>query len=869
MAANIPARSISAPSPNDIVPLPMNDAPFSGGPFFGGPFFGGIDEMVDGQGRLRPHWRPVLGGVAALGEGGLAERARRLDLAFEEEGVAAVLPGGGEAGKLWRCDPVPLPLASAEFAALEAGLVQRARLLGAILADLYGPQRVLAEGWLPPALVFANPGFLRPCHSAAPLPPPDLQLCAADLIRGPDGAWRVLADRVAGPSGLGLAQENRRLLGRVVPELFRGAEVAPLRPFFEFWQDALYRLAPAGRAYPGIALLSPGTDDPLWYEHMLLSRALGSALVEGADLTVRSGVVFLKTLKGLQQIDVLLRRLPGATLDPLELQASSPNGVVGLMAAMREGAVRIVNHPGADLLEAPALAAFLPALCRRLLAEELRIPAVETLWLGDPAALARFLAAPESWLLRPALEGGAPALAPAALSPEEWRGIEARLRHRPWDYAATAPPAPSVAPSFTPVGSGAKETMSLAPRPLILRLFVAGGGERDGGGRPWRAMPGGLARLIEPADILAGRLPASGVAKDVWVLADEDSDLVGPTMSALPPVPIRRTVGELPSRVADDCFWLGRYVERLEDTARLVRAALARIERGRSLPREYVERQSLDRVLIEARLIDRDAAASPAALAAQLLAVVRAGGAVHGCLEELARLTERTRDRLTSDMYAAFTQSLRAARAEAGRVGRSLDALAHAMTTSLRFSTIVAGIAAENMVRGGTWLFLELGRRLERGLAVSRIAAQALAEPPLRIETGLTLMLDLCDSAITYRSRYLTLIQPAPVLDLVLADETNPRSLAFQLAAIRTLLGSIAAGAETGLAEEAAALLAETQALVARLEASPDQGIEAAVLPPRLAAIGTRISALSDRLSRRYFALLPAAQALGFGELAA
>ncbi len=846
----------------------MNDAPFATG----------IDEMVDGQGRLRPHWRPVLGGVALLGDGGLAERARRLDLAFEEEGVAAVLPGAaGDASRIWHCDPVPLPLAGAEFAALEAGLAQRARLLAAILADLYGSQRLLAEGALPPALVFANPGFLRPCHSTAPLPPPDLQLCAADLLRGPDGTWRVLADRVAGPSGLGLAQENRRLLGRVLPELFRGAEVAPLRPFFDFWQDALYRLAPrlspsGGRAYPGIALLSPGTEDPLWYEHMLLSRALGSALVEGADLTVRSGVVFLKTLKGLQQIDVLLRRLPGAALDPLELQSNSANGVVGLMTAMREGAVRVVNHPGADLLEAPALAAFLPALCRRLLSEELRLPSVGTLWLGDPAALARVLAAPESWLLRPALDGGAPALAPAALTAEARSALETRLRHRPWDYAATEALAPSVAPSFTPPGIGPGNTpsgnapgnsMSLAPRPLILRLFIAGNGAA------WRAMPGGLARLLEPADILAGRLPASGVAKDVWVLAEEDSDLVGPTQAPLPPVSIRRTVGELPSRVADDCFWLGRYVERLEDTARLVRAALARIERGRSLPREYVERQSLDRVLIEAQLIDRDAAASPAALAAQLLAVVRAGGAVHTCLEALTRLTERTRDRLTSDMYAAFTQSLRAARAEAGRVGRSLDALSHAMSTSLRFSTIVAGIAAENMVRGGPWLFLELGRRLERAHAVARLAAQALAEPPVRIETGLTLMLDLCDSAIAYRARYLTLVQPAPVLDLVLADEANPRSLAFQLVAIRRLLGDIAAGAETSLAEEAAALLEEAQSLVARVSAGADQGIEAAVLPPRLAEIGARIGALSDRLSRRYFALLPAAQALGFGELAA
>ena len=823
----------------------------------------GIDEMVDGQGRLRPHWRPVLGGVANLGEGGLAERARRLDLAFEEEGVAAVLPAAGEPGKfetasIWRCDPVPLPLAGAEFAALEAGLAQRARLMAAILADLYGPQRLLAEGQLPPALVFANPGFLRPCHSPAPLPPPDLQLYAADLVRGPDGAWRVLADRLAGPSGLGLAQENRRLLGRVLPELFRGAEVAPLRPFFEFWQDALYRLAPAGRAYPGIALLSPGTRDALWYEHMLLSRALGSALVEGADLTVRSGVVFLKTLKGLQQIDVLLRRLPGAALDPLELAPNSTAGAVGLMAAMREAAVRIVNHPGADLLEAPALAAFLPALCKRLLGEELKLASLETLWLGEEASCKRFLAAPEAWLLRPALDGAAAAVAPAAMAAEAWLSVQARLRHRAWEYAATEAVAPSVAPSVMLQGSNS----GLIPRPLVLRLFLAGGADA------WRAMPGGLARVLEPGARLAGRLPQSGVAKDVWVLAEEDSDLIGPTAAPLPKLPIRRTVGELPSRAADDSFWLGRYVERLEDTARLVRAALARLERGRSLPREYVERQSLDRILLDARLIDRDATASPAALAAQLLALVRPGGAVNACLEELARLTERSRDRLTSDMYAAFTQSLRAARTEAGRVGRSLDALAHAMQVALRFSTIVAGIAAENMVRGGTWLFLELGRRLERAHSVARIATQALAEPPSRIETGLILMLDLCDSAITYRSRYLTLVQPAPVLDLVLADEANPRALAFQLAAIRRLLADVAAGAETSLAEEAASLLEETLALVARVSEGADQAVEAAVLPPRLAEVGARIGALSDRLSRRYFALLPAAQALGFGEAA-
>ena len=818
------------------------------------PFVPALDEMVDGQGRLRAHWRAVLNGIALLGEGGIIERARRLDLAFEDEGVASILPGAGESRTAWRCDPVPLPLANAEFASLEAGLVQRARLMGAILADLYGRQSLLAEGALPPALVYANPGFLRACHSPAELPPPDLQLYAADLVRGRDGVWQVLSDRLAGPSGLGLAQENRRLLGRVVPEFFRGVELRPLRPFFDFWQDALTGLAPSGRGYPGIALLSPGTADPLWFEHMFLSRALGSALVEGGDLTVRSGTVFLKTLKGLQQIDVLLRRLPGAAMDPLELQANSQTGVVGLMAAMREGAVRIVNHPGADLLEAPALACFLPALCHRLFGEPLQVPSVETIWLAEPEARARFLADPDHWLLRSALDGRAPAMAFAELAPEQREPLLGRLDYRPFEYAATAIVPPSVAPAAGPQG--------LTPQPIVLRLFlVCRSGE-------WRAMPGGLARVLAPEDRLTGRLPRSGLAKDVWVLAEEDADVVGPAAAALPPISIRRTVGALPSRVADNMFWLGRYVERLEDCARLVRAALNRLERGRSLPREHIERQTLDRILIEAGLIDQNAAVSPAALAAQLLAVVRSGGAIHLCLENLVSLTERTRDRLTSDMYAAFTQSQRLARTEAGRVGRSLDQLAHAMQTALRFSTIVAGIAAENMVRGGTWLFLELGRRFERAVAVVRVASQALADPPARVDTGLSLMLELCDSAITYRSRYLTVLQPAPVLDLVLADEANPRSLAFQLAAIRRLLAEVAGVGENSLGAEAAALQEQTISLVARVSAASDQAVEAALLPPQLADIGARIAALSDALSRRYFALLPAAQTLGFSESA-
>ncbi len=811
--------------------------------------------MVDGKGGLRPHWRGLIGAYSALGAGGLRERAIRLDRAFEEEGVTSVLPGA--TALAWRCDPVPLPIPAAEFAALEAGLAQRARLLEAVLDDLYGPQTLLADGTLPPALAFANPAFLRAGRFMET--PSRLQFYAADLLRGPDGGWLVLADRTAGASGVGFARENRRLLARVLPEAFRPVQVRQLRPFFDIWQDSLRRMAPmtadpSGRMNPTVALLTPGTGHPQWFEHMYLSRELSCALVEGGDLTVRGGAVFLKTLRGLQRVDVLLRRLDGRMIDPLELEPGSLIGVPGLFDAARTGSVRISNDPGSGAVEAPALSAFLPELCRRLLDERLQLASVPTMWLGEPRARALVQQDPSRWLIRPAMDGSAPSIAPLSLTPEQRTALLAQIEARPWDWAASAALPPSMAPCL--------EGDQLAPRPVVMRLFLVHDGLR------WQALQGGLARVMDEHDRLAGHLPRGGLSKDVWVLNEDRGDIVGPPVMPVQRLAIRRASGDLPSRVADNLFWLGRYVERLERAARLVRAAVARLARGAALlPREIAELQSLARCLAEAGCIRAEAAApaATATLAEALLASVREGGSIFAYFGEVGRLTESVRDRLTGDMYATFTQALRTVRADAAVVGRSLDGLSHAMVSILRYSTAVAGVAAESMVRGGGWLFLDLGRRVERAQEVASEVAIAIDQLPPRIETGLRLVLELCDSAITYRSRYLNALQPAPVLDLVLADQGNPRGLAFQLVAMHGLLDELMAtgpGREQ-LAGAAAGLLAEVEALVEGVLAAPDQAVAAAALPAQLAGISAGIASLSDRITRRYFALLPVAQTLG------
>jgi uncharacterized circularly permuted ATP-grasp superfamily protein/uncharacterized alpha-E superfamily protein len=787
-----------------------------------------LDEMVDGGGRVRPHWRGLLGSLSSLPDGGLAERAQLLDRAFEEEGSAGLLPSPAR-GAAGRLDPVPLVLNGTEFAGLAEGLIQRARLLEAILTDLYGQQRLLEDGLLPPELVFPNPAFLRPCRNAAR--GRFLHAYAADLVRGPDGQWRVMGDSVVAMDGLAHALGNRIHMARSMPEPARAVQMRPLRPFIETWRDVLQRAAGtevAGAA--AVALLTPGVGHPAWAEHVTLARDLSCALAEVGDLTARGGVLFLKTLRGLQPVRVLLSRVPGSTLDPLEIGGRPANGISGLMDAMRAGNVAVHNNPGAGLVEAPAMAAFLPSLCQALLGEALALPSLETLWLGEPAALARYLAAPGEFALRPAGRAGAEA--------------EAIAGH-PRGWAALARAVPSLAPTL--VGE------ALEPRPVTLRLFL----QHDGKG--WCCMPGGLARVLDAGE------QGGAVSKDVWVLSEERTEIRGPATLHIPALAIRRTAGDLPSRVADNLFWLGRYVERLDDSARLMRATLARLERAPMLPRDLAEIAALSRCLLDAKLITNEevpTSGDDSALRRALLHAGREGGRLHRLTGEVARLVEGTRDRLTGDMHAAFTVPLRDSRA-ALMSAKTPAALGVALGAMVRYASGVAGVAAENMVRGGAHSFLDLGRRLERGASVAALLGHLLDEAPARVESALALALELCDSVITYRTRYLHVLHPGPALDLVMADPANPRGLVFQLSAAEGLLASVEGGGDPTLSAWARRLRQEGEAMAAEVVAAADGASAATGLSGRLLALEVSVGALSDAIGRRYFTLIAAPRLLG------
>ncbi len=799
-----------------------------------------FDEMVTGSGGLRPAWSALIGTLHALPEGVFAARAARVSRQYAETGIA--YPGSGaqpQAAPLL-C-PIPMLLPAGEWDALSAGLDQRARLLDAIAADLYGPRHLLAEGLVPAHLVYANPRFLRPCCDIPPAGGVHVHAYAADLVRLPDGAWHVAADRLQAPGGIGAALQNRGVLVRTVPELFRATPVRRLEPFFEMWQARLAALAPpredGGPAR--VALLTPGQFAPSFLEHVFLARQLGATLVEGGDLTVRDGRVHLKTLSSLQRIDVLLRFMDDDFTDPLELRSDSMLGVPGLLQAIRAGRVAMVNAPGASVVESPELRPLLPALAARLLGETLRLhsaPALPdaALPVGEERRVFR--------AERPAGAGGRDL-------PRE-PGDGAPLR----DAAAEAPRR-SVAPVWTEGG--------LVPRPVTLRMFLVHDGSR------YAAMPGGFAKSSLPS----GRR----LVKDTWVAAGSDPpglDLrpggaaavlsSGPGRVRITPVP-----DDLRSRTADDLFWLGRYAERLDSAARVLRAATLRLTSESVGPGEATEIRHMLALLGELGLVEPVLAEMLPDGRALLAALPLAWGSdspLGDLFAAVGRIAQTLRDRLSKDMEVVVLGPLQQARAALARP-QDADRMIVALETLIGRVAAFGGMVGENMTQSSGWLFLDIGRRIERALYGAALLSELLDGTEREGEAPLEVALELSDSTITYHSRYLGTVQTGPVVDLLLSDPRNPRSVAFQLARIEAHLRELARGfsrAEAPGAEAATALLDALRAT--RLEGLEQPPVRAALLHS-LAGTSQRLYGLSDRLTRAYLSHTRMPTAVGYSSV--
>jgi uncharacterized circularly permuted ATP-grasp superfamily protein/uncharacterized alpha-E superfamily protein len=738
------------------------------------PLAGVHDELVGASGRLRPHYEPLVRSLNALGRHELASRWEAAKRTIRDNGVSYNAYGDPQGtDRSWTLDMMPLLIDPADWSRIEGAALQRVRLLNLVLADLYGPQRLLHDGVLPPSLVLANPAFLRACHGIVAPQGVHLHLLAVDLARSPDGEWRVLADGTQAPSGAGYTLENRIVLSRSLPEAFRDCHVQRLASFFRAHRDALMAAAPPERDNPRIVLLTPGPHSETYFEHAYLARYLGFTLVEGGDLTVRDGCVFLKTLEGLQRVDVILRRLDDSFCDPLELRADSTLGVAGLVQAAREGRVTIANALGSGVVETAAIAAFLPGLCRHLLGEELILPPAATRWCGHPDDLLYTLDHLDDLVIKPAFPSAdRQPIFGRTLTAAQRQALRNKLRARPDDFVAQK----EVALSTVPVWMG----HALEPRPLVLRIYVATAGDS------YVVMPGGLTRVSAEADVPIVSIQRGGGSKDTWVVTE------GPvsTVTLLSPSRIvvrrERRAADVPSRVADNLFWLGRHAERAEHMVRLLRSLVAYLTRE-DTTEDTPELVALLHILVDAKLLPRRLCKPMPLfdLERQLLSFLFKQDphtvGMRKTLAELRRVAMAVRDRLSLDTWRILNQLQQDFRLRRGGIQFD-DVLAHLnrMITDL---AAFSGMEMENMTRGQGWRFLDIGRRLERSLNMTALLRGSLSATP-SYEGTLEPMLDIADSGMTYRRRYFAEPQLAPVLDLLLADATNTRGLAFQLRAL-------------------------------------------------------------------------------------
>ncbi len=726
------------------------------------------DELSADGVSPRAHWSHLMESLEGIGSEELGRRCARAERRIRENGITYNIysdPLG--ANRPWAIDIVPFLISADEWRFIENGITQRAQLLSRILEDLYGAQDLLMSGRFPSELLYANPAFLRPMVGVRVPAHSYLHMLAIDLARSPDGQWWVLADRTQAPSGSGYALENRTIVSDVLPDLFKSSNVLRLAPFFRAQRDALTGLAQCSN--PRIVLLTPGPHNETYFEHSYLARYLGFTLVEGADLTVRDRCVYLKTVEGLDQVDVILRRVDDSFCDPLELRSDSLLGVPGLVGAIVAGNVRVANALGSGVIETAAIMPFLPGLCRHLTGESLKLPSVATWWCGQPYALEWVLNHLDRVVLKPAFPScGMEPVFGATLEQAEKGRLAEKLRAQPHEYVAQEQITLSNAPVW--------DNGLLHSRSVVLRTYVLNTGTG------WTAIPGGLVRVAGEEGTVVS-MQRGGHSKDAWVSWDGPVDTFSMLHPRNQPVALRRESTGVPSGVADRVFWLGRYVERAENTARIVRSMITRVRRA-----DETELGCLIRLhgCLRSRHSKlpktKNRRPTPLKFEQELISVitdVKRTDSLAFTLSEVYRIGSSVRERLSADMMILIGQLRDSIRTDRDAPFLEYPAM---LNLCLELLSAFSGMERENTTRGLGWLFLSIGRRLERAIYLTR-QLHEVSWPLSEHEWPLLeCLLEVADSSMTYRARYYTTLQPLAVLDVLMADDHNPRSLDFQLA---------------------------------------------------------------------------------------
>ncbi len=744
-----------------------------------------LDELLNQSGQIRPHWEYFIRALQKLGADEVGRRHQEISKLLRENGVTYNVYGDPDgSNRPWQLDPIPLLVSHEEWRNIELGLVERAELLNLIFADIYGPRELVRKGLLPADLLFNHSGFFRACDKVKLLSKRQLILYAADLARGPDGRMWVLGDRTQAPSGAGYALENRSAMSRVFPNIFRDTRVERLDGFFQSLRQGLQQIAPQNFDTPNVVILTPGPLNETFFEHAYLASHLGYPLVQGDDLTVRDGFVWLKSLSGLQRVDVILRRVDDSFCDPLELRDDSRLGIPGLLEVARRNNVAIANPLGSSVLESPGLLPFLPNISKHFFGKRLSLPSAATWWCGQSRELNYVLQNLDKLIIKHISRGTMTSVIYNRLSKQqlaEWRD---RIRANPAFFVGQEHESFSTAPTLV--------QGNLEPRLTLLRCFMVA---KDDG---YNLMPGGLTRSAVNKDDLLVSNQSGAISKDTWIITGENQHQKHATDSIKSNfLATGIYTNTLPSRVAENLFWVGRYAERTEGSIRLLRATIKKIYINPDVSNQYHESSlhTLLRALTNLTntypgFINKDSDELLNTPDSELLSLMLDEdkvGSIANNQRSLIQAGYAVRNLWSSDTWRVMDEIKHHLQQSQQLTESTLWTIQDHMDMLITALSAFSGLIMESMTRGNGWLFLDMGRRLERALLLISLLRSCFSTSQTDGTENLLMesLLDTSDNLICYRQHYRSNLELPSFIELLILDKNNPRSLAFQISRIQ------------------------------------------------------------------------------------
>ncbi|MEE4357446.1 MAG: circularly permuted type 2 ATP-grasp protein [Desulfococcaceae bacterium] len=825
---------------------------------------GTFDEMLAPDGSVRPHWQPFLDEMETMGCEELNRNYQEVVRLLRENGIAYNIHGDPQGvHRKWKLDIVPCIFSQTDWDTVEKGMIQRAGLLEMMLADFYGPRHLLRDGLLPADLLYRHPAFLRPCQGLTGHPPHRLFMHSADLARGPKGRMWVLNDHASRPNGIGYTLENRTALAEVMPDMLRKCKVRRLSDYFRTLRAEITSVSPRQKEDPRIVILSPGPGDEFYFEHSYMAAYLGYPVVQGEDLTVRDGAVWLKSLDGLMRVDIIIRNTNDGDCDPLELSQTSRHGVAGLLESARRKNTVLANPIGSSVLENPALMAFLPGIAQKLLGEDLKLPSVPTWWCGQQEGLQYVLEHLDSLIIKNVHRSPQhPPVYGSMLSGEEKTQWKAQIRQYPHNYVGQTQLCFSTSPSL--------EKNGFLPRHTVCRLFSAA--RQEGG---YTLMPGGIARSSadKNAQVVSNR--TGGVLKDIWVIADRPQKHISLWLHGTQSDRAFTRNSVMPSRMAENLFWVGRYAERIEALARMLRTAL-HVLTERELPEDELSDaclfhllQGISRISLRPDFKSKDKMRAETEISEIIQDRESAGGIV-STLGFFLNAAYAVRDHWSADTWQVINgieEYRRSIHLYSGFVPRLMQKHLDRLIRSLLAFT---GLCMESMSREYGWMLLDTGRRIERALmfiAFVRSNLVPVHHYPLD-NVMMEAVLITSENIITYRRRYRSYMEMVTVLDLLLMDERNPRSLLYQLDRLQEHIADLPRERDTyRLSEEERLMLKAVSRLrlchTPHLAEISDRSGEYKRLDGLLDSIRRLLEKTSETVSQNYFSHIQESRLLG------